>query len=235
MICPNPYRRFADTPVAIPYSKVQIALSGGPGESAEFPTEVKEVLTLFVNSVLAMVAVVWEGPTGHDADSPVRRYNLHESPHGDALKILLTPALVAAATLLARRWVPAWAAPRGPPLTFTPVSIFLALEQGPSLRRPPRVGRCWAFCAGRSLSRLQLERTAGGVVDQHRRGGVGLPRHHADRGRFYPPPIAFALVSAPDADSRRHTRPCHSIRPRAPTRIGTSRCGRSSPRPSSSG
>ena len=64
--------------MAIPYSKVQIALSGGPGESAEFPTEVKEVLTLLVNSVLAMVAVMWEGPTGHDPDSPVRLDNPHK-------------------------------------------------------------------------------------------------------------------------------------------------------------
>ena len=51
---------------------------------------------------------------------------------GTLLKILLTPALVAAATLLARRWGPGVGGTlAGLPLTSTPVSIFLALEQGP--------------------------------------------------------------------------------------------------------
>src|SRR5215510_7854202 len=51
---------------------------------------------------------------------------------GTLLRILLTPALVAAATLLARRWGPGVGGTlAGLPLTSTPVSIFLALEQGP--------------------------------------------------------------------------------------------------------
>jgi hypothetical protein len=51
---------------------------------------------------------------------------------GTLLKILLTPALIAAATLLARRWGPGVGGTiAGLPLTSTPVSIFLALEQGP--------------------------------------------------------------------------------------------------------
>src|SRR5262249_29003475 len=51
---------------------------------------------------------------------------------GTFLKLLLTPALVAAATLLARRWGPGVGGTlAGLPLTSTPVSIFLALEQGP--------------------------------------------------------------------------------------------------------
>ncbi len=48
------------------------------------------------------------------------------------LKLLLTPVLIAGATLAARRWgagVGGWLA--GLPLTSGPVSIFLALEQGP--------------------------------------------------------------------------------------------------------
>jgi len=48
------------------------------------------------------------------------------------LKLVVTPLLIAAATLVARRWGPGvggWLA--GFPLTSAPVSVFLALEQGP--------------------------------------------------------------------------------------------------------
>lgn len=48
-------------------------------------------------------------------------------------KLVLTPLLIAVATLAARRWGPTvggWVA--GLPLTSGPVSVFLALEQGPS-------------------------------------------------------------------------------------------------------
>ena len=48
------------------------------------------------------------------------------------LKITLTPLLIASATLVARRWGPAvggWFV--GLPLTSGPLSLFLALEQGP--------------------------------------------------------------------------------------------------------
>jgi hypothetical protein len=50
-----------------------------------------------------------------------------------ALKVILTPLLVAAATLAARRWglmMGGWLA--GLPLISGPISIFLALEQGPA-------------------------------------------------------------------------------------------------------
>jgi hypothetical protein len=51
---------------------------------------------------------------------------------GTLLKVLLTPALIAVATLLACRWGPGVGGTlAGLPLTSTPVSIFLALEQGP--------------------------------------------------------------------------------------------------------
>ena len=49
-----------------------------------------------------------------------------------ALKICLTPVLIAVATLIARRWGPSvggWFV--GLPLTSGPVLLFLALEQGP--------------------------------------------------------------------------------------------------------
>jgi hypothetical protein len=49
------------------------------------------------------------------------------------VKVLLTPALIAVATLLARRWGPAVGGTiAGLPFTSTPVSIFLFLEQGPA-------------------------------------------------------------------------------------------------------
>jgi hypothetical protein len=48
------------------------------------------------------------------------------------LKIVLTPGLIAVATLLERRWGPGiGGAFAGLPLTSAPVSLFLALEQGP--------------------------------------------------------------------------------------------------------
>ena len=48
-----------------------------------------------------------------------------------ALKLTLTPILIAAATLASRRWGPAVGGCfLGLPLTSGPVSVFLALEQG---------------------------------------------------------------------------------------------------------
>jgi hypothetical protein len=57
------------------------------------------------------------------------------------LKLLVTPLLIAAATLVARRWGPGvggWLA--GFPLTSAPVSVFLALEQGPDFAAGAAVG-----------------------------------------------------------------------------------------------
>jgi hypothetical protein len=52
------------------------------------------------------------------------------------LKLLLTPLLIGAATIAARRWghsIGGWFA--GLPLTSGPISLFLALEQGPEFAR----------------------------------------------------------------------------------------------------
>jgi len=57
------------------------------------------------------------------------------------LKLVVTPLLIAAATLVARRWGPGvggWLA--GFPLTSAPVSVFLALEQGPEFAAAAAVG-----------------------------------------------------------------------------------------------
>jgi hypothetical protein len=57
------------------------------------------------------------------------------------LKVLLTPGLIAAATLLARRWGPGVGGTlAGLPLTSTPLSIFLALEQGPAFAASAAAG-----------------------------------------------------------------------------------------------
>src|SRR5437660_10480738 len=56
-------------------------------------------------------------------------------------KVVLTPLLIAAATLAGRRWGPAvggWLA--GLPLTSGPVSVFLALEHGPGFAARAAVG-----------------------------------------------------------------------------------------------
>src|SRR5215510_7677253 len=52
------------------------------------------------------------------------------------LKLVLTPLLVGAATIAARRWgqsIGGWFA--GLPLTSGPVSVFLAIERGPEFAR----------------------------------------------------------------------------------------------------
>ncbi len=57
------------------------------------------------------------------------------------VKILLTPALIAVATLVERRWGPAvGGAVAGLPLTSAPVSVFLALEQGPGFAAAAALG-----------------------------------------------------------------------------------------------
>jgi hypothetical protein len=60
---------------------------------------------------------------------------------GALAKIVLTPLLIAGVTLLARRWGPSIGGTVvGLPLTSTPVSIFLALEQGPAFAAEAAVG-----------------------------------------------------------------------------------------------
>ena len=64
------------------------------------------------------------------------------------LKLIVTPLLIAAATLVARRWGPGvggWLA--GFPLTSAPVSIFLALEQGPEFAAGAAVGTLFGLSA----------------------------------------------------------------------------------------
>src|SRR5262245_42243418 len=57
------------------------------------------------------------------------------------LKLVLTPTFIALATLLARRWGPAVGGTiAGLPLTSTPVSIFLAIEQGRAFAATAAVG-----------------------------------------------------------------------------------------------
>src|SRR5512145_2399570 len=75
-----------------------------------------------------------------------------------SLKLILTPVLIAVATLAARRWGPAvggWLA--GLPLTSGPVSLILALERGPDFAARAALGTlfglvslaafCWAYGA----------------------------------------------------------------------------------------
>jgi hypothetical protein len=58
-----------------------------------------------------------------------------------ALKLVVTPLLIAAATLVARRWGPGVGGLlAGFPLTSAPVSVFLALEQGPAFAAGAAVG-----------------------------------------------------------------------------------------------
>jgi hypothetical protein len=79
------------------------------------------------------------------------------------LKLVVTPLLIAAATLVARRWghgVGGWLA--GFPLTSAPVSVFLAIEQGPDFAAGAATGTLLGltalavFCLvyGRAAGRL---------------------------------------------------------------------------------
>jgi hypothetical protein len=64
------------------------------------------------------------------------------------LKLVITPLLIAGATLAGRRWGPGvsgWVA--GFPLTSGPVSVFLALEQGPGFAAQAAVGTLLGLAA----------------------------------------------------------------------------------------
>ena len=75
-----------------------------------------------------------------------------------ALKLLLAPLLILLATLAGRRWGPAvggWLA--GLPLTSGPVSLILALEQGPEFAARAALGTlfvCWRVGFGACIRRL---------------------------------------------------------------------------------
>jgi hypothetical protein len=65
-----------------------------------------------------------------------------------ALKLIVTPLFIAAATLVARRWGPGvggWLA--GFPLTSAPVSVFFALEQGPEFAARAAAGTVLGLAA----------------------------------------------------------------------------------------
>lgn len=68
------------------------------------------------------------------------------------LKLVLTPGLIAVATLVGRRWGPAVSgAVTGFPLTSLPVSVFLALEQGPDFAATAAVGTLLGLLAQAAL------------------------------------------------------------------------------------
>jgi hypothetical protein len=75
------------------------------------------------------------------------------------IKLLLTPLLIAALTLIGRRWGPAVSgAVAGLPLTSGPVSVFLALEQGKIFAAQAAIGTLagmiavGAFCLAYSMA-----------------------------------------------------------------------------------
>lgn len=84
-----------------------------------------------------------------DPRASVRRVTSGAVPVGVLiLKLVVTPLLIAVATLVARRWGPGvggWLA--GFPLTSAPVSIFLALEQGPAFAAGAAVGTLLGLAA----------------------------------------------------------------------------------------
>ena len=85
------------------------------------------------------------------------------------LKLLITPAFIAGATLLARRWGPgAGGTIAGLPLTSAPVSVFLALEQGPAFAAAAAGGTLLGL-----LSQAALCWTYGAVA--RRQGGGPAP------------------------------------------------------------
>ena len=92
------------------------------------------------------------------------------------LKLVVTPLLISAATLVARRWGPGvggWLA--GFPLTSAPVSVFLALEQGPDFAAGAAVGtRSKATKAASSASPTLRKTGSKGEGWNHSLAGAGL-------------------------------------------------------------
>ena len=87
------------------------------------------------------------------------------------IKILLTPLLVAALTLIGRRWGPAVSgAVAGLPLTSGPVSVFLAFEQGPSFAAQAATGMLagliavGAFCLAYAFAASRTNWIAGAIA-----------------------------------------------------------------------
>jgi hypothetical protein len=157
---------------------------------------------------------------------------------GTLLKILLTPALIAVATVLARRWGPGVGGTlAGLPLTSTPVSIFLAIEQGHGFAATAAYGTLLgllsqtALCLAHSWSARRATWWTSTAVGVSAFLVTTLLVERVSPAL----PIAFALVcgclilTAGSCPSR----PWRSASYAHPG--GTWRCGCSSPRPSSSG
>src|SRR5215470_476888 len=113
------------------------------------------------------------------------------------VKLVVTPVLIAVATLVARRWGPGmagWLA--GFPLTSAPVSVFLALEQGPAFAAGAAVGTLMGLTAMAvfCVAYAHAARRAGWLVS----AGAGLGAFAvslAALSRFAPSlPAAFTLV-----------------------------------------
>src|SRR5437667_321225 len=116
-------------------------------------------------------------------------------------KVVLTPLFIAAVTLAGRRWGPAvggWLA--GLPLTSGPVSVFLALKQGPGFAARAAVGTlaglvgvgCFCLVYARlARHRSWIPATAGGLAAYlagaaRRSGGypAAVARHRPELLRF---------------------------------------------------
>lgn len=113
------------------------------------------------------------------------------------LKLVVTPLLIAVATLVARRWGPGvggWLA--GFPLTSAPVSVFLALEQGADFAAGAAIGTLFGltalavFCLAYGLAARRVG-WAGSAAAGLFVFGIGLAVLSAAPASL---PAAFALV-----------------------------------------
>jgi hypothetical protein len=115
------------------------------------------------------------------------------------LKLVLAPLLILGATLAGRRWGPAvggWLA--GLPLTSGPVSLVLALEQGPAFAGRAALGTLFglislaAFCLAYRVAARRLRWAGCLAAALAAFGGSTLVLH----GAHLPLVLAFALVCA---------------------------------------
>ena len=124
------------------------------------------------------------------------------------LKVVLTPALIAAASLAARRWghaVSGWLV--GLPLTSGPIAFFLALERGTSFAAVAAVGSLagaiaeTAFCVAYAGVAARARRGQRGVRGRRRRlPATGVV--DGDRGRGACVSLVIALRFVPRGAGR---------------------------------
>jgi hypothetical protein len=115
------------------------------------------------------------------------------------VKLLLTPSFIALTTLLARRWGPgAGGTIAGLPLTSAPVSVFLALEQGPAFAAAAAGGTLLGLLsqAALCLTYSAMARRAGWWTSASAGVAAFLAVTLALRPISLPVWLAFALVSA---------------------------------------